>query len=189
MDMKQCSAGHFYDAERYSSCPYCNKDYSPMNSEPHVVDRMFEEGSTIGVTRPMDDFTYQPIGDAGLTVPLMDPEFRPVVGWLVCVEGPDRGSSFEIHNENNYLGRSPSMDINIPGDKSISRDKPVVITYDNRLRSFFCGFLSGKALVRLNNIPLLSTTQLNRGDILEIGHTKLMFVPFCGEEFDWEDEK
>lgn len=23
MIMKQCSVGHFYDAERYDSCPYC----------------------------------------------------------------------------------------------------------------------------------------------------------------------
>ena len=188
MDMKQCSAGHFYDAERYSSCPYCNKDYSSMNSEPHIVDRMADEDGNIGVTRPLGDFTFLPEAD-GVTLPLTEPEPPPAPGWLVCVDGPDKGCSFEIHNENNYLGRSPSMDINIPNDKSISRDKPLVITYDNRLCKFFCGFLNGKSLIRLNDMPLLNTVELNKGDILEIGQTKLMFVPFCGDGFAWEDNK
>jgi len=187
MDMKQCSAGHFYDAERYDACPYCNENYSPLESEPKVVDRQYEESSEF-VTRPLEgssEFKGMWDPDDGVTTPLEDTGFNPVVGWLVCVDGPDKGASFEIHNENNYIGRSPSLDINIPSDKTISRDKPVVITYDSRSRSFYCAFVSGKSIVRLNDTPLLSTVQLKRNDIIELGRTKLMFIPLCGESFDW----
>ena len=128
--------------------------------------------------------------DSGVTVPLdAGVEVRPVVGWLVCVDGPDRGRSYEIHNENNFVGRSSAMDINVEGDPGISRDKPVIITYDSRSRSFFCGFMNGRGVVRLNGTPLLSTTQLKTGDRIEISKTTLMFIPLCSDSFDWDWDK
>ena len=29
----------------------------------------------------------------------------PVVGWLVCIAGPDKGRDYRIHSERNFLGR------------------------------------------------------------------------------------
>ena len=78
------------------------------------------------------------------------------------------------------------MDIYIAGDATISRDSPMVVTYDANSRSFYCGFMGGRSIVRLNGMPLLSTTQLKRGDIIELGKTKLMFVPFSSDAFDWD---
>lgn len=46
--------------------------------------------------------------------------------------------------------------------------------------------MGGRSIVRLNGMPLLSTTQLKRGDIIELGKTKLMFVPFSSDAFDWD---
>ena len=80
------------------------------------------------------------------------------------------------------------MDIHIENDPAISRDKPVVVTYDGRDRAFFCGLTNGRELVRLNDRPLLSTAPLQAGDRLELGGTRLLFVPLCGEDFDWGPE-
>jgi len=180
MEMKQCAFGHFYDASIYTQCPYCS-DKTGNASEPNVIAR--EE---IGATAPLEG-TRPDAFDSGVTVPLdAGVEIRPVVGWLVCVEGPDKGRSYEVHNENNFVGRSSTMDINIQGDPGISRDKPVIITYDSRSRAFFCGFMNGRGVVRLNDRPLLSTTELKSGDRIEISKTKLMFMPLCGEQFDWD---
>ena len=77
------------------------------------------------------------------------------------------------------------MDICIPEDVSISRDSPMVIAYDATSRSFFAGFMGGRSIVRLNGRPLLSTTELKHGDVIELGKTKLMFVPFSSDTFDW----
>lgn len=190
MEMKQCAFGHFYDASVYTQCPYCS-DKTGNASEPNIIDR--EE---IGATTPLNPTapltgTRPERGamDTGVTVPLdAGAEIRPVVGWLVCVEGPDKGRSYEIHNENNFVGRSNTMDINLQGDPGISRDKPVIITYDSRSRSFYCGFMNGRGVVRLNDKPLLSTTELNAGDKIEISKTILMFVPLSGPSFDWDWE-
>ena len=37
MIMKQCSAGHFYDAERYDSCPYCGTNEDKVHTQPNVI--------------------------------------------------------------------------------------------------------------------------------------------------------
>ena len=179
MIMKQCSAGHFYDAERYDSCPYCATN--KVHTEPNVIQPSGDLDPTIPLN-PTTGFT-----DGGETIGLdMSKEVRPVVGWLVCIEGPDRGRSYEIHKENNYLGRSAQMDVFIEGDATISRDSPMVVTYDANSRSFYCGFMGGRSIVRLNGKPLLSTTQINHGDTIELGKTKLMFIPFSSEAFDWD---
>ena len=44
---------------------------------------------------------------------------------------------------------------------------------------------SGSSLVRRNGKPVLSTTELNSGDRLEIGSGTYIFVPLCGEGFQW----
>ncbi len=181
MIMKQCSAGHFYDAERYDSCPYCGTN---PNDQIHTQPNVIPVDNGLEPTVPVNPATGF---GGGETIGLdMSKEVRPVVGWLVCIEGPDRGRSYEVHKENNYLGRSAQMDIYIAGDATISRDSPMVVTYDANSRSFYCGFMGGRSIVRLNGMPLLSTTQLKHGDIIELGKTKLMFVPFSSDAFDWD---
>lgn len=186
MIMKQCSAGHFYDAERYNSCPYCGTREDKVSTYPNIL----KAENALDETAPAGSGTMPTCFDAEegeATVALnMSKQVLPVVGWLVCIEGPERGRSYEIHKENNYLGRSAQMDICIAEDASISRDSPMVVTYDANSRSFYCGFMGGRAIVRLNGMPLLSTTQLKHGDIIELGKTKLMFVPFSSETFDWD---
>ena len=36
---------------------------------------------------------------------------NPVVGWLVCLEGPDRGHDYPLRAGTNAIGRSPSMEV------------------------------------------------------------------------------
>ena len=97
MIMKQCSAGHFYDAERYDSCPYCGTNEDKVHTQPNVipVDNGLEPTVPVNPTTGFG---------GGETIGLdMSKEVRPVVGWLVCIEGPDRGRSYEIHKENNFF--------------------------------------------------------------------------------------
>lgn len=173
MDMKQCSAGHFYDASKYASCPYCGE-----------ATGNFSAGAQVGVTVPV----FETASDSGVTEPIIA-DFNPIVGWLICVEGPDRGADFRIHNEVNYIGRDSSMDINIQNDNTVSRERQISLVYDKRSRKFYVGMMGGSSIVRLNGTPLIATTEIKAGDKLEVGKTVLMFVPLCGENFDWDWEK
>lgn len=113
--------------------------------------------------------------------------FSPVTGWLVCTEGPAKGMDYRIRAGYNYIGRSEHMDICIRGDLQISREKHALIAYDHQERVFFFGPADGKSLVRINGKMVMNPTQLNAYDVISIGETKLLFVPLCGERFNWDE--
>lgn len=114
------------------------------------------------------------------------PGFSPVTGWLVCIDGPAKGTDYRIHTDYNFIGRDPSMDISIAGDNRIDRDRHAVVVYDPQERIFFFGPQNAKSVVRVNNRPVIGQIELNSHDVLTIGSTKLMFVPLCGKEFNWD---
>ena len=112
-----------------------------------------------------------------------------MVGWLVCIEGATKGNDYRIHSQNNYIGRSARMDISIPEDSHISAENSAIIAYDNEDRVFYFGPCSGRNIVRVNGRPALSVEKIEAYDVLTIGTTKLLFVPLCGDRFDWNEKK
>jgi hypothetical protein len=200
MEMKRCDKGHFYDSERTMSCPYCGNDMgSGMNvTRPLGLDvnnisetrALSGENGNIPKTRPMD--SSAPIkpgsGDDGKTVAIIKPAIGvdPVVGWLVCIEGGDKGRDYRIHAERNFIGRSEHMGICIRGDETISRDAHAILSYDMRKNVFRIYQGESKGIVYLNDEEVITAEQLKPYDIIELGKTKLVFIPLCGERFKWE---
>ena len=76
--------------------------------------------------------------DTGKTVGVFKKSMKiePVVGWLVCIEGADKGKDFSILAKNNSIGRGESMDICIKGDTTISRENQARIAYDEKNNAF-----------------------------------------------------
>lgn len=113
--------------------------------------------------------------------------FNPVVGWLVCISGPSKGTDYCIHSQYNFIGRSSQMDISIPEDPHISAERSAVIAYDDAERAFFVGSGFGHNIVRVNGQMITTTTPIKAYDILTVGLTKLLFIPLCGDRFDWNE--
>ncbi|RKJ07279.1 FHA domain-containing protein [bacterium D16-54] len=113
--------------------------------------------------------------------------FTPVVGWLVCIEGPDRGSDYRIRSGYNHIGRAEHMDICIRGDKQISREKHALIAYDDTEKIFFFGPSDGRNIVRVNGKMVMVPTELHPYDIVTIGTSRMIFIPLCGEKFNWSE--
>ena len=112
--------------------------------------------------------------------------FNPLVGWLVCVDGPSKGSDYRIYSGYNYIGRDSSMDICIVGDAYISHDRHAMITFDVRTNRFYFSPVGGKGIVRLNDEAVLVPVEVKAHDVLEIGRSKLMFIPLCDGTFSWK---
>ena len=112
---------------------------------------------------------------------------EPVVGWLVCVEGPMRGNDYRIREGYNYIGREIG-DIHIRGDQTISRQRHAKIAYDSNGHQYFFGPDEGRNLLRVNGKTIMAPVELHNYDILTIGQTKLMFIGLCGEQFSWSQE-
>lgn len=112
---------------------------------------------------------------------------QKTTGWLVCISGPEKGKDYRLHNDNNFIGRNQSNDVSIPVDATVSGEKHCVITYDRVDRIFYIGLSAGASIIRLNGRPVLMTQELKHGDRIQIGQGMFLFVPLCGENFEWEE--
>jgi hypothetical protein len=113
----------------------------------------------------------------------------PVVGWLVVVSGLGLGAFRPIFEGNNHIGRGKNQRIPVDfGDDTISSEEQAYIRYDSMDRSFmFVPNLSKTNIVAVNNKKPTGAVKLEAMDVITMGRTKLAFVPFCGEEFDWSE--
>lgn len=116
------------------------------------------------------------------------PMAEPVVGWLVCVEGPMKGTDYRIHAGYNYIGREVG-DIHIRGDNQISCQNHAMIAYDSTDHAYYVGPSGGRNLIRVNGKTILNAVEIQNYDIVTIGTSKMMFVGLCGPHFDWDEGK
>jgi len=178
--MVRCTEGHFYDTAKHSSCPWCSK--------PIDLDSPATDAGGGAKTRPLAaDPTPTPAAAAraaapagGVTKRLDETEVgqRPVVGWLVCIEGPDTGRDYRLHSEKNFIGRDNTMDICLGKDDTISRARHAIITFEPKKRTYWVQPGDSAGLVYVNEDVVHTPIQINANDIVEVGKSKLMLVPF-----------
>lgn len=122
-------------------------------------------------------------------VELLQEEVSPVCGWLVCIAGARVGMDYKIHGGKNFVGRGDDMDIQILGDNEINRKNHTIIVYDQKKRNTV--ILPGDAagLAYLNEEAVYIPTELKPYDVIELGKSRFLFVPLCGENFEWDDQK
>jgi hypothetical protein len=138
--------------------------------QPAAVVPLFDEGR-------MDD-TIEPGDKAGV---VMYP-----TGWLVITGGPGRGAAFPVMRGISQIGRGADQTIALDfGDMAISRQHHAAIAYDPVKHQFHLGHGGKSNLVRLNGKPLLSTSAIGDGDVIQIGETTLLLKVLCTPDFNW----
>ena len=211
MRYKSCPNGHRYDAS-LPYCPQCGSGKTTGITEPEIEDvgKTQPDYSTNMFSLDQEYISDDPwqaknsdnpefsnfekndrieMESEGPTIPDFDPNepvgFDPVVGWLVCVKGSNRGKDYRIHNGNNFIGRSMNMDIQIANDDYVSNEYAAIIGYDDLEQKFFVAMGISSNLPRVNNITVTTEVYLKKYDKIKIGHTELIFIPLCGNDFDW----
>ena len=114
---------------------------------------------------------------------------EPVVGWVVIINGPERGKSMQLKSGRNFVGRAPGNDIVLREDTTVSREKHAIIVFEPRTQTFLVQPGTSKELFYVNDDVVLDTKKIEAYDTLSIGRTKLVFIPFCGEFFSWDDSQ
>lgn len=208
-----CQKGHYYDGNKYSTCPYCNSGSFSPTIDPFSAGNFYsEKGSGFSPTIDPGAGAGGSVGVAGGFDPTIAPEIMnrasdrmsktqfvdtstpvgapaPVVGWLVAVKGPCRGTDYRIHTGYNYIGREVG-DICIHGDATISAEKDANVTYVSQTRRFYIAHELGKNVLLVNDLPVIGgSTELHNYDRITIGTTQLIFVRLAGEQFDWSDKE
>jgi len=147
------------------------------------------------MTKIMDNTSGTTMMTGGRTrmidVPGFDSELvgaspRPVVGWLVVVEGPGKGSSRELSIGYNRVGREGSNDVPLNfGDEQISRTEHFRIGFEPKGATFSVSVGQGTNIVYVDGVALETSLKLTSGNVLEVGGTKLRFVALCGPDWSW----
>ena len=159
----RCQNGHMFSSRRYGTiCPYCNIETATREKK--------ETGQT----------------EAEIEETLFLQEENLVCGWIVCVAGPRRGKDYKVMAGKNFVGRADNMDIQILGDNKISRRNHCVIVYDEKQSKTVILPGDSNGIVYLNDEAVYVPTQLSQYDVIEMGESKFLFIPFCGEHFKWE---
>lgn len=211
MAITECKNGHIYDPEQFQDCPYCGGENSVIHfdSGPYmaggrtVAPEAYREryGSGNGEeTGPRAFVTGKTVAPASyrkqqeerrktVSVYKKRHNLEPVVGWLVCVEGAEKGKSHDLWAKINTIGRDENMDVCIPSDPTISKDTHARLAYDPKHNNF--QLIPGMSVnnIYLNDEPIYIPTKIEAYDLVELGDTKLLFVPLCGDRFRWDMEK
>ena len=264
MKLVQCENGHYYDSEKYPSCPHCSSgggfgggqqgaglqggmgsagSYGGYDSVTQASPSMgMPQGGTPTVgfneTRPLysqqsggmdvtgaQRFAPPPAGpaaapqgmkaaaDEGKTVAYMawnapggsaganpgdsqahgstvafGEHVRPVVGWLVCIEGNSYGKCYNLYGEKNFIGRSQDMDVALTDDNTVARNRHAILIYDPKAKVFYAQPGDSHELFYVNDKVVLQSMVLEDRDVLKIGKTTLVFVPFCDSRYSWTEE-
>lgn len=215
MEQKLCERGlHFYDASKFASCPHCRIVAAPGVRGPEIGQT---EGYGVSPAAPAtpgnpaipatrattpvggrDEQQYtrrrtdaSPIEEGATQIYMGEQQGKTphVVGWLVCTDGPAMGKDFRLFFGNNKIGRDGRVNVvQITGDDGISRDGHAVIQYDNRENSFYIHSDAQARNPTIHNGKMVRAwTKLEAHDVIQMGRTVLVFVPFCTDQFKWGD--
>lgn len=112
----------------------------------------------------------------------------PAVGFLVCIEGPHRGTDFRLVSGRNFIGRAAAMDVSLPDDDTVSRESHALVTYDAKHNAFSLSPGQGRGITYCNDEQVEMVHPLKAYDIIEVGKSRLLFLPLCSQQFQWSEE-
>lgn len=159
----RCQNGHMFSSRRYGTiCPYCNIETATKERQ--------ETGQT----------------EIEVEEALFLQEENPVCGWIVCVAGTRKGKDYKVIAGKNFVGRADDMNIQILGDNKISRRNHCVIVYDTKQGKTVILPGDSNGIVYLNEEAVYVPTELHQYDVIEMGESQFLFIPFCGDHFKWE---
>lgn len=125
---------------------------------------------------------------AGTPIPINEKLIppKPVVGWLVCISGAEKGKEYRLVMEKNFIGKATDMHIRILSDNKIKVRDHGFVAYDPLKRKFM--LVASTGVMMINNEIIVEPTQLSEGDIITLGSSQFKLVMFCKDHIHWESK-
>jgi pSer/pThr/pTyr-binding forkhead associated (FHA) protein len=160
---KFCNNGHEMDDD-WTDCPYCVKPGHRL-ATGGALDKTRPD-----VSSPVPD--ARPAFDPGATVPISVFRKPPVVGWLVALNGPQKGDDFRLREGKNVLGTKPGSEITLR-DQAVSAVHASINYKDGK---FVITDLDSTNGTLLNDDPEpVSRVELKDNDVIRVGELSLKF--------------
>lgn len=160
MPLKECQNHHMFNGDKHGdTCPICGLT---LNKEK-------ENGKT------------QEELEAMLK---LSPE-QYVCAWLVCIEGINKGRAYPLHEGKNFVGSGDDMDVQVLGDPKVNLWRHAMLAYDGKKQETTLMPGESVGIVYLEDTAVYTPKSLSPYAKIEIGASRFMFVPFCGEPYKW----
>ena len=157
MKLTKCASGHFYDADKYPECPYCN---TGLQTDSSIVRSGAAEES---------------------------PEETPVEPAVpaAVLDGEAKGRDLRLGVGRTFLGLDKDgTPVTLSADAPLSL-RQAVLVYDGEAKTYTLLPGSSQGLCYLGDTALLEPQELAGEETLRLGTATLKFVPFCGPDFSW----
>lgn len=175
MNLIKCENGHFYDSDKFLSCPHC------ANQIAETEDRNISCANQNRIDTETPDSQNREYNEKMI--------LGKTVGWLVCIEGAVPGESFILREGENCIGRTANMDIALLYEPTVSREKHAIITYDSLQNHCILHSPAHADRTHCNGRSLTSARILRDRDIITLGDCSLLFVPLCNSSFHWPSQE
>jgi FHA domain len=160
---KFCANGHQME-DSWEMCPFCQKT-GYAGAAPAVAKTRIETGGTNPGTAPA-------AAPARKTVLISEQHKAPVVGWLVAMNGGQKGQDFRIRDGQNILGSALDADVQL-NDPTVSA-KHASLRYKEG--KFYLVDLDSSNGTYLNDGPTpIAREELKDNDVIRAGEMVLKF--------------
>ena len=199
MAILRCENGHFYDDSKQPGCPHCVKEASTVTRQElneGLTMHLSATGNTPVATgnKPAETSKQKIRIDMGGAVKSPEDEktvgiYRtqkgcdPVVGWLVCIEGKEKGRDYRLHTGRNFIGRGLKSDVSLPDDEQISRENHCSIIFEPKKNMF--AIIRGGGEIHINGESIDGSQTLYGDETITIGASDFVFIPYCREGRSW----
>ena len=165
---KFCNNGHQME-DSWELCPYCQRTgyQSPLGGGSAAKTRL--ETDLVAVAKN----TAPPLAGPRKTVLLSDVVHKTaLVGWVVVMDGDQKGEDFRIRDGQTTIGSAPDSDI-VLGDQTVSAHHASIRYKDGR---FILSDLDSSNGTFLNGLEeCVARVELNDSDMLRLGGVTLKF--------------
>jgi len=150
--------------DSWEVCPYCQKTgfQNATGSSPAKTRLEFEPAKDLAGTAAG--------GGARRTILLSDKKKPPVVGWLVAMNGEQRGEDFRIHEGKNILGSGTDAQV-VVRDSAIS-SQHASLRYEDA--KFFLTDLDSSNGTFVND-KKIAREELKDNDVVRLGEITMKF--------------
>jgi hypothetical protein len=166
---KYCSNGHQME-DSWPDCPYCQRTGFQRSGLAEGLDKTTIEAAPA----KSGSIAYAVAPEEGnKTVLLSALRLAPVVGWLVAMNGKQKGEDFRLREGQNLIGSSTGLEVTLLNDLAISA-KHASIRYRNGV--FSLTDLDSTNGTFLNDATdSIAREELKDNDVIRIGEVTLKF--------------
>jgi hypothetical protein len=153
--------------EGWTICPYCQRTGFQMTRGNPGADKTRLESAA-----PVAAVAAAPAADPRKTVLLSSLKRAPVVGWLVALDGPQKGEDFRLRDGQNLIGSDGAADIRLRGEAISARHAS--IRYRDGVFSVIDMDSTNGTFLNEGDTPI-AREELKDSDVVRIGEVSLKF--------------